>query len=364
MNPEGDNKEGKIRVVVGEDSSLMRKIIVEILTSDSDIEVVGVGRNGKEVLEQIVDKRPDCVTLDLKMPCMDGMETLGYIMSEWPTPVVIISGHTMEGAEATIKCLERGAVDFIPKTGGGRFFSAGELIRKVKSAAEVDISKIRYITPPRSFRQGVNPVSPERGWVVVLIGASTGGPQALMEVIPGLPREIPASIVVVQHMPPNFTGYLADRLDSRSSLSVKEAGEGDSITPGRVFVAPGGMHILVRNSLRGPALMLLERNRRYRSACPSLNFAMTSFAHLFGEKLLAVVMTGMGRDGASGAVAVKRAGGRVICQDEKSSLIFGMPGAVMEKAGITRMVPLELIPGIIVESVNQMLSKECSYENG
>jgi two-component system chemotaxis response regulator CheB len=363
MRGEDDRKDKKIRVVVGEDSSLMRRIIVETLSSDEEIEVVASCSNGREVLEEIVQKRPHCVTLDLKMPCMDGLETLGYIMSEWPTPVVIISAHTKEGAETTLKCLEHGAVDFIPKTQDGKFFCQEELISKVKSASSVDISKMKYIPPDCSFRHVVASFATDKAYCVVLIGASTGGPQALMEVVPRLPDGIPASIVVAQHMPPNFTSYLADRLNERSALPVREACEGDPLLPGKVYIAPGGMHILVRNSVNGPLVMLLERNSRYRSACPSLDFAMTSFAHLFRENLLAVVMTGMGKDGASGSIAVKRSGGRVICQDEESSLIFGMPQAVIETGSVKETVPLESIPQTIVENVNQIISRKMSYEN-
>ena len=355
-------KESVIRVVVGEDSPLMQAMIVEALESDPGIKVVGRGFDGREVLKRVAELRPDCITLDLEMPRMDGLETLRYIMSEWPTPVVIVSAHTAEGANLALTCLDYGAVDFVTKTCGASRFPSDELIAKVKGAATVDVRRIRFapceveVCPkPRK------PFSPSLRSVVV-IGASTGGPQALMEIVPKLQRDIPAGIVIVQHMPPNFTRYLADRLDGRSQIDVREAEEGDALLPGRALVAPGGMHLFLEERNDESVVMLLGKNTLQRTACPSVDFTMTSFAPIFRERLIGVVLTGMGRDGAAGAAAIRRYGGRVICQDRESSLIFGMPGAVASDGCADSVCALGRMADCIARAVQDIGTREPVHE--
>jgi two-component system chemotaxis response regulator CheB len=355
-------KKRRIRVVVGEDSSLMRRLIVEVLSSDPAIEVVGTGSNGREVLKRTVELKPDCITLDLEMPCMDGLEALRYIMSEWPTPVVILSAHTAVGARMTLTCLECGAVDFVTKTHKGSRFPAEELIAKVKLAATVDAAKVRFTPPDSSFTvKGTGRFS-KKTEGVVLIGASTGGPQALMDIIPALPPDLPAGVIIVQHMPPNFTRYLAERLDDRSALAVREAEERDVIRAGEVLVAPGGMHLFIEERLGQPVLMLLARNKLQRSACPSIDFALTSFAPVFRERLIGVILTGMGRDGTAGSISVRRYGGSIICQDSETSMIFGMPGAVIEGGLANDIVPLRDVAGCIVKRMSEARSGEPVHE--
>jgi two-component system chemotaxis response regulator CheB len=352
-----------IRVVVGEDSPLMQKLLADTLNRAPEIEVVGTASNGREVLRKIVDLKPDCVTLDLEMPQMNGLETLRYIMGEWPTPVVIVSAHTAEGAKLTLKCLEYGAVDFVSKSEGGKSFPADELMAKVQAAAEVDMDKIRF-TPPEELLES-EPV--DLGLVhsdcVVLIGASTGGPQALMEILPKLPPDLNAGVVVVQHMPPNFTRYFAERLDSRAKLKVKEADDGDPIEPGTVLVAPGGLQLLIDEDFTRPVVMLLSRNEKHRSNCPSVDFALSSFAQVLRSKLIGVILTGMGKDGSAGCVAVKQYGGTVLCQDEETSLIFGMPGTVIREGLADEVVSLERIASRIVEHVRMVRAKEKVHED-
>ena len=353
----------KIRVVVGEDSPFMQQLLVDSLSSDPSIEVVGTASNGREVLRQTVDLKPDCVTLDLEMPRMNGLETLRYIMGEWPTPVVIVSAHTAEGAKLTLKCLEYGAVDFVPKSDGGRSFPAEDLVEKVKAAAGIDVNKIRFAPPDELLDGEQTGECPAHSDCVVLIGASTGGPQAIMDILPKLPADLPAGIVIVQHMPPNFTRFFAERLDFRTRLAVKEADEGDEISEGNVLVAPGGLQLFLEENFTRPAVMLLSRNESHRSNCPSIDFALSSFAPVFREKLVAVILTGMGKDGSAGSRAVKRTGGTVLCQDEETSLIFGMPGTVINDDLADEVVPLEKMAERITENVMRVQGREKVYED-
>jgi two-component system chemotaxis response regulator CheB len=356
-------KSHRIRVVVGEDSPFMQQLLVDSLSSDPSIEVVGTASNGREVLRQIVELKPDCVTLDLEMPRMNGLETLRYIMSEWPTPVVIVSAHTAEGARLTLKCLEYGAVDFVPKSEGGKSFPAEDLIEKVKVAAGIDLNKIRFAPPDELLEREQTDERPSHSDCVVLIGASTGGPQAIMDILPKLPTDLPAGIVIVQHMPPNFTRFFAERLDCRTKLTVKEADEGDGISQGNVLVAPGGLQLFLDENFTQPVVMLLSRNENHRSNCPSIDFALSSFAPVFREKLIAVILTGMGKDGSAGSQAVTRTGGTVLCQDEETSLIFGMPGSVISDGLADEVIPLEKIASRITENVMKVQGKEKIYED-
>lgn len=345
-----------VRVLVGEDSRFMRRLIVDTLEADPCIEVVGTGSNGCEVLRKVVQYRPDCITLDLEMPKMDGLDTLRYIMGEWPTPVVVLSAHTDEGARMTLECLEYGAVDFVAKTRNGKGFPADELIATVKTAASVDVGKVRFAHPDRSLKIEHPVERPDDDCCVVLVGASTGGPQALMEIIPKLPSRVPACVLVVQHMPPNFTRYLAERLAGYSHLVVREAAEGDMVRPGLVLVAPGGMHLFLEDHGGRRAVMLVRRNETRRSVCPSVDFAMSSFADVYRERTIGVVLTGMGRDGTAGCGAIHRAGGHIICQDERTSMVYGMPGSVVGSGIDVVVLPLEDIAGGIVHRIDEMKS--------
>ncbi len=344
---------GKIRVLIGEDSAFMRRVIADSLDAEPGIEVVGTATNGREVLRKLVDLQPDCITLDLEMPRMDGLETLRFIMSEWPTPVVILSGHTAEGARMALTCLEYGAVDFVAKTFKGMRFSIRELVSKVKLAATVDAEKVRFAPVEFNLKPKVRPSRKSRTECVVLIGASTGGPQALGEIIPRLPADLQASVIVVQHMPSNFTSYLAERLDARSPMYVMEAEDGEALRPESVLVAPGGRHLLIDEKVGQPLTMLLPRNEKQRTACPSIDFALTSIAPVFKNRLISVILTGMGRDGEVGCDAVRKYGGRVICQDRDTSMIFGMPGTVVSAGLSHEVLPVQEIAACIVREVEK-----------
>ena len=354
---------GKIRVLIGEDSAFMRRVIADSLDAEPGIEVVGTAANGREVLRKLVDLQPDVITLDLEMPRMDGLETLRYIMSEWPTPVVILSGHTAEGARMALTCLEYGAVDFVAKTFKGMRFPVRELVSKVKLAATVDAEKVRFAPVDFDLKAKVRPSRKSRTECVVCIGASTGGPQALGEIIPRLPAGLPASVLVVQHMPSNFTTYLAERLDARSALYVMEAEDSEPVRPGSILVAPGGRHLLMDEKAGQPTTMLLPRNEKQRTACPSIDFALTSIAPIFKKRLISVILTGMGRDGEAGCDAVRKYGGKVICQDRETSMIYGMPGAVTSAGLAHDVLPVQKIADQIVRDVEEAIAGVMASES-
>lgn len=348
--------QGRIRVLVGEDSPFMRKVIVDAISAEKDMEVVAAVADGKEVLKRAVELKPDCITLDLEMPRMDGLEVLRYLMSEWPTPVVIVSAHTDAGASLTIRCLEYGAVDFVPKGRLGSMFPVEELLRKVRTAAGVDVSRIRYFPPDVTLVTRKEKIKASKTKALVVIGASTGGPNALSELVRELPPEMNAGIIIVQHMPPDFTRYLAERLDCLARYDVKEADPGDEIMAGRILVAPGGMHLFIEERLGAPSVMLLERNTSSKSPCPSIDYALSSASRIYGENLFGVILTGMGNDGVAGAMAVKKAGGKVICQDEATSIVYGMPGSVARERLADAVSPLSEIPKVLSEMIDEPLS--------
>ena len=353
----------EIRVLVGEDSPFMRTLITESIETDPDITVVGTAANGREVLRKLVELKPDCITLDLEMPRMDGLDTLKYIMSEWPVPVVILSGHSARNANMALTCLEHGAVDFVAKTMQGNRFPVKSLISKIRMASSVDVQKVRFTPTNHDLRVRRPGERKNCGNILVVIGASTGGPRALMEIIPRLPAELDASILLIQHMPAKFTGYLAERTDSRSSMEVREAENGDLILSGRVLVAPGGMHLFLDENRGRPSVMLFPRNDLRKTACPSIDFAMTSFATVFRERMIGVILTGMGKDGTAGCASIHKHGGTVICQDRNTSLIYGMPGSVESEGLADRIVPLRDIAAVIVESVDNAIMMEVNNEN-
>ncbi|MBD3178987.1 MAG: chemotaxis-specific protein-glutamate methyltransferase CheB [Candidatus Latescibacteria bacterium] len=351
-------KRNKIRVLVAEDSRFMSKMIADILSGDPGIEVAGIAYDGTEVLKKVSELRPDCITLDLEMPRMDGLETLRYLMSEWPTPVVVLSACGEKAALKALTCLDYGAVDFVAKSRSGMNFQAEELICKIKIAAGVNVSKMRFAPPHYRFNTRRGSVNPDSLEAVVLIGASTGGPNVLMEIIPALPAELPAGVIVVQHMPAEFTRYLAERLDGRSKIDVSEAEDGDNIEPGRVLISPGGGHLIYEKRGRVPSVAILPRNSSQRTACPSIDFALTSLAPVFRERMISVILTGMGRDGLSGCNVLHGFGGRVIAQSPDSCIVSGIPGSIIEKKLADRVAGPPEIAGIIEEEVSRIESKE------
>lgn len=333
----------RVRVLVVDDSALMRKLIPQMLATDESIDVVGTAMDGTFCLKKIEELRPSVVTLDLEMPGMNGIDTLKEIMRHRPVPVIVFSSHSMEGASVTLKALGLGAFDFVykPKDAAAHMAeTARELTSKVKAAAE---SKLKpTVLPVLRPKMEKKPVSAALPTKIVAIGISTGGPQALEYMLPQLPGDFPGSILVVQHMPENFTGMFAKRLDELSHLRVKEAQSGDFIQAGRVLICPGSRHLRVRRLPLGDVAVLSD-DARVNGHRPSADVLLRSVAEEFRTQAVGVLMTGMGDDGAEGLNAVKNAGGLTIAQSEDSCVVYGMPKAAVERGYAQRVVALNLL---------------------
>ena len=335
-----------VRVLVVDDSALMRKLIPQILEKDGSIQVVGTAMDGAFGLKKIEDLRPQVVTLDLEMPRMDGIETLREITKKFRIPVIVVSAHTTEGASATFKALAMGAFDFVakPKDAASAHMEqiATELIAKIKVAAGTDVPRMQpeiHLTPRPVAKAPLQKARPTK---VVAIGISTGGPNALQYLLSQLPGDFPGSIVVVQHMPEGFTEMFARRLDESCAIQVKEAQSGDMLLAGRALICPGNRHVRVRRMPLGD-MAVLSDEPRVNGHRPSVDVLFRSLAQEFGINGLAVLMTGMGEDGADALGAVKTAGGLTVAQDEASCVVYGMPKAAIEKGFASRVVPLEAL---------------------
>lgn len=314
----------QVRVLIVDDSAFMRQALTKILSEGRGIEVVGTASNGIEALAGIKSLHPDVVTLDIEMPQMDGMATLEAIMGRNPMPVVMLSSLTQRGAEMTIRCLELGAVDFIPKPTEESLESKRYLIwKKVRDAAGAHVVTTGN-APAVVMHHHRRSVTRARR--VVAIGASTGGPRTLLEVLQALPESLPAGIVIVQHMPPGFTAVMAQRFDNHCALSVREAVEGDQVMTGQALVAPGGRHL----GLTADGAVRLTDDPPIWGVRPSADVMLTDVAAVYGAEAIGVLLTGMGRDGAQGLLRLKQAGGVTMVQDEESCTVFGMPRAALE----------------------------------
>jgi two-component system chemotaxis response regulator CheB len=348
----------KTRVLVVDDSALMRKLIPQILEADPSIEVVGTAMDGNFCLKKIEELHPDVVTLDLQMPGMNGIDTLKEIMRLHPMPVIVVSSHSTEGASVTLKALGLGAFDFVAKPQDAAAHMSEmetELIAKIHAAADCKVVRpapLRGMSAsPEKISAGKSGPPPTK---LVAIGISTGGPQALEFLLAQLPPDFPGAIVVVQHMPEGFTDMFARRLDELCSLRVKEAQSGDMLQAGRVLICPGSRHMKVKRLAMGD-LVVLNEEERVNGHRPSVDVLFNSVAEEFGSRAVAVLMTGMGDDGAQGLGAVKKAGGMTIAQSEESCVVFGMPKAAIERGFATRVIALD-----VLSSTLQVL---CSREN-
>jgi two-component system chemotaxis response regulator CheB len=334
-------KKNPIRVLVVDDSALMRKLIPQMLAGDDAIEVVGTAMDGSFCLKKIDELKPGVVTLDLEMPGMNGIDTLKEIMRRQPLPVIVFSSHSTEGATVTMKALGLGAFDFVtkPKDASAHMTeTARELIAKVKAAAECKLApRIRTGIPARPEKVALPKTSPSR---IVAIGVSTGGPQALEYLLSQLPGDFPGTIVVVQHMPDGFTDMFARRLDELSALRVKEAQSGDVLQPGRVLICPGSRHMKVKRLPLGDVVVLTDE-ARVNGHRPSVDVLMRSVAEEFKNQAVGVLMTGMGDDGAEGLGEIKKQGGMTIAQSEDSCVVYGMPKAAIERGYANRVISLE-----------------------
>jgi two-component system chemotaxis response regulator CheB len=343
----------KTTVLVVDDSALMRRVISELISASDEFSVVGTARNGLDALARVHALNPDIVTLDIEMPELDGLQALGYIMSETPRPVVMLSAaETMDGLDATLRALELGAVDFVRKPSGPISLDlevVGErLLTALRAARQANLRGLRMQEPrpvPPPHRASLRlPHSPTRA---VAIAASTGGPRALTRVLPALPRTVDAAVFVVQHMPAGFTRSLAQRLDAMGPLPVHEAEAGQVVQGGHVYVAPGGYHMRVAGAAE--PVIALDESPPLWGVRPAADPLFQSVADVFGAHAVGVVLTGMGRDGADGARAVRQAGGRAVVQDRETSTIYGMPQAALQLAGADRVAPLDAVAAAIVE---------------
>jgi two-component system chemotaxis response regulator CheB len=336
----------KVRVLVVDDSALMRKLIPQMLEADSSIEVVGTAMDGTFCLKKIEDLQPNVITLDLQMPGMNGIDTLKEIMRRHPLPVIVVSSHSTEGASVTLKALGLGAFDFVTKPRDATTHmaeTATELIAKIKAAAGGKVVRPGTLqgAPPRPEKLSAAKSGPPPSKLVA-IGISTGGPQALEFLLAQLPPDFPGAIVVVQHMPEGFTEMFARRLDEVCSLQVKEAQSGDLLQAGRVLICPGSRHMKVKRMTRGDVVVLND-DARVNGHRPSVDVLFHSVAEEFGSQAVAALMTGMGDDGAEGLGAVKKAGGITIAQSEASCVVYGMPKAAIERGYAMRVVALDVL---------------------
>lgn len=341
----------RVRVLVVDDSALMRKLIPQILHDDSSIEVVGTAMDGEFALKKIEELKPDVVTLDLEMLRLDGIETLRAIMRRFQLPVIVVSAHTKKGAYSTFKALSLGAFDFVAKprdaAAGHLQDIAAELAEKIKGASRARIPKLRVqevAEKPTGIKLRSKVQRPPTQ--IVAIGISTGGPVALQYVFSQLPSDFAGSILIVQHMPEGFTEMFARRLDALSAVDVQEARSGDLLLAGRALVCPGNRHMVVRRMPRGD-IAVLSDSPPVNGHRPSVDVLFHSVAREIGSSAIGVLMTGMGEDGAEGMGAIQAAGGLTIAQSEDTCVVGGMPRAAIVKGFATRIVALEGIASLM-----------------
>ena len=348
-----------VRILIVDDSAVIRKALSDLLASDPEIVVAGTAGNGSQTLARIPEVKPDLVTLDIEMPGMDGLETLVEIRKLYPKlPVIMFSTLTEHGPEhgaaATMDALARGASDYVTKPSHCEFSERPyervreELIRKIKSLCAERMPQPPPVPTP-TFVSG----RPQARIDVVAIGTSTGGPNALTALIPQLPADFPVPILIVQHMPPLFTRLLANRLNTLARLEVQEGRAGQKLRRGQVWIAPGDHHMTVAR--KGNEFLLgLNRDPQENSCRPAADVLFRSVAQTYGANVLAVVLTGMGTDGTRGAAVIREAGGEVFVQDEASSVVWGMPGNVVAARLADRIYPLGGIAPEVVRRVSML----------
>jgi two-component system chemotaxis response regulator CheB len=355
---------GQVRVLIVDDSTFMRHVITRELTADARVTVVGAARNGVEAIAMARDLKPDVITLDIEMPQLDGLGALPRILEVCQARVIMLSSNEGLGRANTVRALELGAVDFILKPSGAispNLSSIREtLLRAVHSAAGARVRRpapTAIATPPprAAAPQGIR--TPARR--LVIIGSSTGGPQALAAVIPRLPADLNAGVVVVQHMPAGFTASLAARLNDLSAVPVREAGMGDLVATGEVLIAPGDHHL--RLVAEGGALRVrLDQGPRVHGVRPAVDVALTAAAEVADGRVACAILTGMGRDGTAGAASIRAAGGWVLAQNEASCVIYGMPRSVIEANLATDIVALDDMATSIVAHLTNTSRKRVS----
>jgi two-component system chemotaxis response regulator CheB len=372
------NPGGRIRVLIVDDSAFMRKVLVSIISSDPQSEVVGEARDGREAVNLAESARPDVITMDINMPHMDGLQATEIIMSSNPRPILIVSSESRDGADITLKALELGAIDFVAKPSSGVDLDMNsvreELLRKLKMAAKVRVvrtatrshlqkeiansaprtepasplvskvntaeqtaSSIWIDTPPAAPNSTFGNLKPKGKFPVVVVAASTGGPATLMKFIPRFPENFPGAVVVVQHMPGNFTGQFGDQLAEVSKIKVKEASQGEMLQPSHVYICPGTHHLRLTPTGR----ITLDDGPRISGYRPCADVTLETVAGFAGPMSIAMILTGMDNDGSRGVQAIKSAGGHVFAQDEASSVIFGMPSEAIKTGAVDQVTSIE-----------------------
>jgi two-component system, chemotaxis family, protein-glutamate methylesterase/glutaminase len=350
----------KIRVLVVDDSAFMCKVLQEIINSDPQMEVIGLGRDGRDGVALAESLRPDVITMDINMPHVDGLQATELIMSSYPRPIVIVSSESREGAASTLKALELGAIDFVPKPSSGIDLDMktvrDELTRKLKLAAKVRV--VRTATRSKLAVPHVSADTPKASTIaanggkfpIVAIAASTGGPAAVTRVVSGLPKDLPAAIFLVLHMPAEFTKQFAMQLTEIGGLPIKQAENNETPKPGVIYLCPGSHHL----RLSSGGKIVLDSGARIDGYRPSADAALESIAAYARTLTVGVVLTGMGGDAAKGVKSVKAAGGTVFAQDEATSMIFGMPAEAIKTGAVDEVLPLDGISGAIEKRVGQL----------
>jgi two-component system, chemotaxis family, protein-glutamate methylesterase/glutaminase len=358
---------GKTRVLIVDDSAFMRKVLQSIVASDPQLEVCGEARDGRDAVTQTEVLQPDVISMDINMPHMDGLQATEVIMSSNPHPILIVSSESREGAEVTLKALQLGAIDFVAKPTGGVDLDMSsvreEICRKLKVAAKVRVvrtatrSKLQQdvaSSSPRSEPAAAPALAPASNgrpaaapalskatgkFPIVVMAASTGGPATLMKFIPSIPKDFPGAVILVQHMPGNYTDQFGKQLAEVAQIRVKEAEAGEIIVPGQLYVCPGSHHMRVSPTGR----VSLDDGPRIGGYRPCADLTMESAADYFGPMAIGVILTGMGNDGARGVQAIRAVGGHSIAQDESTAVIFGMPQEAIKTGAIDQILPIDSI---------------------
>jgi two-component system chemotaxis response regulator CheB len=356
LSGSGDAAAIAIRVLVADDSAFMRTALTRMIESDPQLKVVGQAQNGEEALELTAALNPDVITLDIEMPRLDGIGVLRRIMEENPRPVIMVSSLSQEGAEVTLQAFDLGAFECIPKQLSYASLDIikirDQLVAKVKAAAGFKPRRVRRVIKPARPAE----IAAYRGFPtpeVVAIGTSTGGPGALREIISNLPKDLPVGVLVVQHMPPGFTGPLAKRLDGCSQVRVAEAVDGQPIEPGQVLIAPAGYQMHAGRRSASQYAVRIKREPADTLHVPSVDVMMLSVAETFGAHSAGVILTGMGSDGAKGMRAIFEKGGITIGQDEASCVVYGMPKACADANVLRRVAPLGSVCDEIAQAVRR-----------
>ena len=361
-----NTKSNKVRVLIVDDSAFMCKVLENIFNADSQLQVAGHAKDGREAVALAESLKPDVITMDINMPHMDGLQATAQIMTTNPRPIVIVSSESREGASSTLKSLELGAIEFVAKPSGAIDLDMQsvreELLRKVKMAAKVRVvrtaSRLAATLQSGSSAHAPGarpaPAAPrasgnlEQRFPVVVLAASTGGPATVMRLAPGFTKEFPAAVIVVQHMPASFTTQYAAQLAEFTEIRVKEAENGEILQPGTLYICPGSQHLKVHPLGR---IQLDGTTGRVNGYLPSIDMTMESVAAFAGGLSIGAILTGMGTDGAAGAKAIKQAGGLVIAQDEATSVIFGMPAEAIKMQAVDQVLGIDDVYAAIEKRV-------------